>query len=156
MADERASSLGYERPASAGVSRWQFRLLLLLVLASLAITIQSAYAPQLAAQVKKRWANYRTARQTKAVSRRAWAFTQPPSNVVWDEDPQSAAKLLAGPGYHSVGVNGLDHRPWSAGRKAPARRSLPKLTSFTAGTSATRSRTFRVSDRSRRTKRPRC
>ena len=35
----------------------------------------------------------------------------PPGTVDWDEDPQSAAKLLAGPGYKKVRVEGLGGHP---------------------------------------------
>jgi hypothetical protein len=110
MANDRQNSLAYERPA-AGVPRWQFRLLFLLVLVNLVITIQTAYAPQVASQVKQRWAAWRAAQQTKATNQRAFAFVEPPTKVVWDDNPGTAAKLLASPGYRAMRVDALQNYP---------------------------------------------
>lgn len=107
MPDDSKPSLAYDRPASGGVTRWQFRLLLLLVVVNLAITIQTAYAPQVATQVRQRWASYQWARQWKATHRQGLAFSEPATKVVWDDHPDTAAKLLAGPGYRGLRVEGL-------------------------------------------------
>ena len=50
----------------------------------------------------------------------AWA--EPPGKVVWDENPDTAAALLAGPGYKRIEVLGLDEHPllanWQRGAAA--------------------------------------
>ena len=99
MADGGKSSLSYEQPASSPVPRWQFRLLFLLVLINLAITIQTAYAPGVGAGVKRWWADYQAARRTRALYRQAAAWALPAGTVVWEEDFEAAAKLLAGANY---------------------------------------------------------
>ena len=109
MPDDSKPSLAYDRPASVGVTRWQFRLLLLLVVANLAITIQTAYAPQVANQVRQRWAAYQWSRHWKATHRQGLAYSEPATKIVWDDHPDTAAKLLAGPGYRGLHVEGLQN-----------------------------------------------
>jgi hypothetical protein len=103
MSGERDRSLSYERSAG-GISRWQFRLLLLLLVANLAITVQTAYAPQLASQVRQWWADRQAARKVAALQSQAWSWTESQGKVVWDDDPQTAAALLGGAGYHRACV----------------------------------------------------
>src|SRR5215203_5578124 len=104
MPDAQQPPLAYERPASAPIPRWQFRLLFLLVLVNLGITIQIAYAPGVGAAIKQWWAEQKAGRQMQALKRQASNWTEPAGKVVWDEDPETAAKLLAGPGYSAVQV----------------------------------------------------
>jgi len=105
MSDGDKSSLSYERPASGGgISRWQFRLLLALVVANLAITIQSTYAPGTGAAVKKWWADRQATRRVQALYRQAATWTQPGGKVMWEDDPNAAAAFLAGEGYQPVAV----------------------------------------------------
>lgn len=100
--------LSYDRPANAGIPRWQFRLLLLLVLLNLAITIQSVYAPGVAAAVKQRWAAHQAAKQARAIQQQAMTYTQPAGKVIWDEDPATAAALLATPDYRVIEIRGRE------------------------------------------------
>jgi hypothetical protein len=102
MAEGDTRSLSYERPPPSPVPRWQFRLLFLLVLLNLAITIQLAYAPGIATTFKQWWAERQATREIQAMQRQAWAWTEPAGKVAWDENPETAEKLLAGPGYKAV------------------------------------------------------
>jgi len=95
--------LTYEPPAPS-IPRWQFRLLFLLVLLNLVITLQSTYAPGVAAAAKQWWAERKETRRIAALEQVAATWTEPPSKVVWDDDPAAAAPLLSGPGYAPVGV----------------------------------------------------
>ena len=124
MADERKPSLSYERP-SGGISRWQFRLLCALLVLNLVVTVQSAYAPQLGKQVKQRWAAWQARRGAHAVNRVAFAFVEPADKVVWEEDPDAAARLLAGGGYRAVKVEGLGNRPFLARWPRSAAATVP-------------------------------
>lgn len=103
MSEER-QPLPYDRAAAQSIPRWQFRLLFLIVVLHLAITIQSSYAPGIAASVKRRWAEYQESRRIDALQQQAWKWSEPAEKVVWDDDPATAAGLLAGPGYFPVGV----------------------------------------------------
>lgn len=108
MSDGGKSSLPYERPGSGGISRWQFRLLLALVLVNVGLTLQMTLAPGAGSAVREWWANYRENRRTAALVRQAKAFVEPPTKVVWDEDPESSAALLELPGYRRMVFNGHD------------------------------------------------
>jgi hypothetical protein len=99
----KTTPLAYDRPQEP-IPRWQFRLLFLLVLLNLAITIQSTYAPGVAASVRAAWANYRESRRVQALQQQVWNWTEPPTKVVWDDDPATAAPLLRGSGYVATGV----------------------------------------------------
>ena len=69
MADPKP--LTYERPASSPIPRWQFRLLVLLVLLNLGITIQTAYAPGVGAAARQWWADHQERRRVDALWRQA-------------------------------------------------------------------------------------
>jgi len=103
MADPKPP-LTYERPVSGPVPRWQFRLLLLLVLLNLGITIQMAYAPGVGAAARRWWAERQAKRQLDALRREARAWSQPAGTVVWEEDPDAAARLLAAGSYVATPV----------------------------------------------------
>lgn len=105
MADESKPPLQYQ-VAPSPVTRGQFRLLLLLMLIQVVITAQSTYAPGFIAWVRERWAEHQQAvahralvRQNLAAAQKWLSHTDAPETVVWDEDPDRAAKLLATPGY---------------------------------------------------------
>ncbi|TMB85889.1 MAG: hypothetical protein E6J45_14755, partial [Chloroflexi bacterium] len=104
MGDEKQPPLSYERPPASPVPRWQFRLMLLLVLANLAITVQMAYAPGVTAAVGKWWEEYKATRQQQALQRQAWGFTEPAGTVVWEEDAEAAARLRAKGNYRMTQV----------------------------------------------------
>src|SRR6187551_3510270 len=82
MADGKREQLTYERPASSPVSRWQFRLLFLLVLLNLGITIQMAYAPGVTASAKQWWADYQQRRRRESLWRQAWNHAKPAGTLV--------------------------------------------------------------------------
>ena len=126
MAQATEPPLSYERPAKHFATRRQFRVLLVLVLLNLAITIQTAYAPGLIGQAKQLWEQYQQTRRDRALRRQAMSFTQPAGTVVWDEDPRSAAALLATPAYKKIRVEDLAgnyEAVWPAG----ARLAVPDL-----------------------------
>lgn len=100
---EDKKPLTYEPPAGS-IPRWQFRLLFFFVLLNLAITIQSVYAPGVAAAVKQKWTVYQESRRVAALQRQASDRTEPPEKVIWDDNPTTSAELLAGSGYVPVGV----------------------------------------------------
>lgn len=100
---EDKTPLTYE-PPTGPIPRWQFRLLFFFVLLNLAITIQSVYAPGVAAAAKQKWAVYQESRRVAALQRQASDRTEPPGKVIWDDNPTTAAELLAGSGYVPVGV----------------------------------------------------
>ena len=103
MADEH-QPLSYDRAGGQAIPRWQFRLLFLLVLLNLVISIQSSYAPGVGTAVKRRWAEYQESRRVQALQTQALDWSEPPGKVMWDDDPKSAAPLLAGHGYKAVNV----------------------------------------------------
>jgi hypothetical protein len=87
-----------------------------------------AYAPGVAAAIRQWWAEQKATRQMQALQRQAQTWAEPAGKVAWDEDPEAAAKLLAGPGYWavqvptSVRVNYPELGGWprSAGARPPA------------------------------------
>jgi hypothetical protein len=106
--DDPQRALPYERSGSASgfISRGQFRWLLILLTIHLLIVIQNTYAPGLRIAVQQ----WRADRQQKAareqvvkaalaLEQQAMNFSEPASKVVWEEDPDEAAKLIAGAGY---------------------------------------------------------
>jgi hypothetical protein len=136
--DQPKRPLSYELPPASPVSRRQFRLLTALVVINLLITLQFAYFPNLTAAVKNRWAQYQQKREREAAVRQALAleqeamrFSDPAGKVVWDEDPETAAKLLAGQGYRNIEVEGLDGIPqlsnWPRGAWATPPPVVTKL-----------------------------
>src|SRR5437764_1049642 len=94
-------ALEYEQ-GRPGVTRGQFRLLLLLMLIQVVMTAQSNYAPGLIASVKAGWAARQAAAAEKArqqmvaaaeaarqqraaaLEQRCRAYTQPAETVVWE------------------------------------------------------------------------
>lgn len=124
MSDGGKSPIPYERPGSGGISRWQFRLLLALGVANLALTLQIAYAPGAGAAIKKWWNDHQTARRVAAQLRQVAAHTEASGKVVWDDNPETAPALLQGPGYRRVpiytGANPLVNLPTGALASPPA------------------------------------
>jgi hypothetical protein len=121
---EDPKSLSYDRTPPPGIPRWQFRLLFGFVLLNLAITIQSSYAPGVAAALKQRWAKYQDERQARALYQQVSTFAEPAGKVVWDENPDTAAKLLGTPGYAGTRTVGVERYPllagWPKGARATA------------------------------------
>ena len=126
-----APALAYERSASQYATRRQFRFLMVLGILNLLITLQFAYFPNLTAAVKNRWAQYQQKREREAAVKQALAleqqvmtFAQPAGTVAWDENPDTAAALLAGDGYKRIRTDGLppflDNWPRGAAAKTPA------------------------------------
>lgn len=114
----REPPLAYEPSSSQYATRRQFRLLLALVVLNLLITSQLAYFPGLAASVRQRWAEYQQKRERAAAVKKALAleqqamvFTEPAGKVVWDENPDTAAKLLAGSGYREIVTMSMPKEP---------------------------------------------
>ncbi|HEY2587792.1 MAG TPA: hypothetical protein VGI81_18750, partial [Tepidisphaeraceae bacterium] len=112
MADEPKPPLAYQI-GSSPVTRGQFRLLLLLMLIQVVITAQSAYAPGFIAWVKGLWAGHQQVvahraqvQKNLATMQRCMSFAQPATTVVWDEDPDRAATLLAAGGYVRIRLSG--------------------------------------------------
>lgn len=122
--------LAYERPAQS-IPRWQFRLLFALVLLNLAITIQTSYAPGVAAAVKQKWAEYLEARRVNVLRQQALNWGEAPGKVVWDDDPETAKGLLAGSGYAPVGIPyNIEHNyPFLVGWPGGAAAKPPSFTS---------------------------
>lgn len=126
MAQHREErTLTYERPAGQFATRRQFRLVLLLLLLNLGITIQNAYWPGLLAAVKDSWSKYQQVRQARALQRQALNFAEPQGKVVWDENPQTAATLLANPSYGKIRVERVDQYPFLANWPRGARAVVP-------------------------------
>ena len=121
---EEPKSLSYDRTPPPAIPRWQFRLLFAFVLLNLAITIQSAYAPGVAAALKQRWAKYQDERQARAQYQQAIKWAEPSTKVVWDEDPDTAAQLLGMPGYAGTRPEGVEQHPFLAGWPKGARATV--------------------------------
>jgi hypothetical protein len=108
MPDKSKAELQY-RVESTPVTRGEFRLLLLLMLIEVAISAQTAYAPGIVAWAKNAWAEHQAAvahraavRKNEAVAAQCLSFARPVTAVVWEEDPNRAAKFLEGSGYYAV------------------------------------------------------
>src|SRR5688500_18880806 len=94
--------LPYERSGSSSglISRGQFRWLLILLTIHLLIVVQNTYAPGLRIAVKE-WradrqqkaAREAAVKQALALEQQAMRFSEPSTKVVWEEDPDEAAKL---------------------------------------------------------------
>src|SRR6478672_8963686 len=98
--------LAYQLRPERPVTRRQFRFLLALVVLNLLISIQYAYAPGVSAMIKEQWAEHKrraahaaAIKQALAAEQQAMQWTDAPTKVVWDEFPDTAAKLLVGTGY---------------------------------------------------------
>jgi hypothetical protein len=129
---EEQDRLAYERPTASPIPRWQFRLLFLLVLINLAVTIQTAYVPGVSAGLKQWWADYSEARRMRALFRQASAWSAPPGTVVWEDDPEAAAKLRAGGNYNATQMPaGVRHGnyPFLAGWPLAAAAKPPAVAS---------------------------
>jgi hypothetical protein len=108
MEQEPKQPLPYQIPSSP-LTRGQVRLILLLLFIQVVMTAQSNYAPGFAAWVKEAWAAHQQAvahraqiRKNQAIAGRCLSHTEPGTKVVWEEDPDRAAQLLAGTGYCPV------------------------------------------------------
>jgi hypothetical protein len=109
--DEPQRPLPYERTGSASglITRGQFRWLLALLTVHLLIVIQTTYAPGLRIAVKE-WradrqqkaAREAAVKQALALEQQAMNWAEPAGKVVWEEDPDEAAKLMAGAGYRWI------------------------------------------------------
>lgn len=125
MEPEDKDTLVYERPAANLPTRRQARWVILLLLVSLAIQVQSTYAPGLIAQAKAQWAQFRTARQARSRQRQVMSWTEPPTKVVWDEDPATASILLGRQGYQPIHVISAEHYSFLANWPFAAREIVP-------------------------------
>jgi hypothetical protein len=109
--DEPQRPLPYEGSGSTPtlISRGQFRWLLILLTIHLLITVQNTYAPGLRFAVREWWgerqqkaAREAALKQALVLEQQAMKFSEPASKVVWEEDPDEAAKLMAGGGYRWI------------------------------------------------------
>jgi hypothetical protein len=109
--DEPQRPLPYERSGSSSglVTRGQFRWLLILLTIHLLIVIQTTYAPGLRIAVmewradrQQKAAQQAAVKQALALEQQATNFSEPATKVVWEEDPDEAAKLMAGAGYRWI------------------------------------------------------
>jgi hypothetical protein len=108
MADRSKPELQYQAAPSLA-TRGRFRLLLLLMLIQVVMIAQSTYAPGFVAWMKNAWAEHQQAvahraqvKKNQADQQQCLAYAQPPEKVVWEEDPDRAAKLLAAGGYQPI------------------------------------------------------
>jgi hypothetical protein len=105
MSDLSRKPLEYEstRPS---VTRGQVWVVALLLLIQIVMTAQSNYAPEFATWVKGLWAAHKEhvthralVQQQIVASQQRLSFSEPSDKIVWDEDPDRAAGLLAQSGY---------------------------------------------------------
>jgi len=109
----------YEPPSRHYATRKQFRWLLILLLLNFAVTMQTAYWPALSSTIRTEIKEWRERRRARALQQQAMNWTEPAGKVVWDEDPQTAEKLLATPDYRPILVNYLQYIPnWPRGAHA--------------------------------------
>src|SRR5689334_5646499 len=112
MSEERKqpdAPLAYARSAPASVTRGQFRWLLILIALHLLVTVQSTYVPDLRLAVKEWWAARQAAaaratdvKKALAVEQQAMNWSEPPTKVVWEDDPDAAANLVAGGSHRRI------------------------------------------------------
>ena len=119
--------LEYEQPSPHFASRRQFRWLMLLVLINLAITVQTSYWPGLSKSISEQWGKYRESRRAQALQEQVTNWTQPANKVVWDEDPERAAALLATPGYGPIRIDGIQRYPFLSNWPPGARATVPQV-----------------------------
>ena len=152
MSHERDRSLSYERPAG-GISRWQFRLLLFLLIAN----SPSPSRPPTRRSWRRRCASGATSRRSGncALQAQASNWTEPPGKVVWDDTRRRRSHCSAGAATsasapHSPSPRAIT-RSSPAGRPAPprprrrwGRSSCPpsRSTWGVASTRGTRARSF--------------
>lgn len=112
MLDKSRPELHYQT-AAPPVTRGQFRILLFLMLILVVMTAQSNYAPGITAWVKNAWALHQQdvahraeVKRNLAIQQQCLSYSEPASKAVWEEDPERAAKLLAGAGYQAIVPSG--------------------------------------------------
>lgn len=123
--DAEDRTLTYERAPAAFASRRQFRILLVLLLLNFAVTLQTAYVPQLRDDLRSWWAGYQDKRQARALQEQAMRFNEPASKVVWDENPDTAAALLNTPGYGRIHIDRRGEETLLAHWPSGARALIP-------------------------------
>ena len=133
MSDEPKATLPYE-PPTTGVSRRQFRWLLVLILLQTVMMVQSTYAPGVSEWIRARWAQYQQDRkhaqsvaQKLAADRQMLAIVQPADSVVWEEDPARAASLLLAVGYQPVSASSTWKTSLSTSVPLIAYAAVPKI-----------------------------
>jgi hypothetical protein len=121
--------LEYEQPSAHFASRRQFRWLMLLVLINLAITVQTSYWPSLSKSITEQWGKYRESRRVRALQQQVTNWAEPANKVVWDENPETAAALLATPGYGGIRIDGMgiERYPLLSNWPPGARAQVPKV-----------------------------
>lgn len=131
--DESKPELQYQA-APSPVTRGQIRLLLLLMLIQVVMTAQATYAPGVIGWVKNAWAEHQQAvaqraqvKKNLADQQQCLAYAQPVGKVVWEEDPERAAKLLAGGGYQPIVPTGQGTEFLSEAVPPGASADLPKV-----------------------------
>jgi hypothetical protein len=132
MEDESKPTLQYQI-APSPVTRGQIRLLLLLMLIQVVMTAQATYAPGVVGWVKNAWAEHQQAvahraqvKKNLAAQQKCLAYVQPAKKVVWEEDPERAAKLLAGGGYQPIVPSGQASDFFSDAVPPGASADMPK------------------------------
>lgn len=118
-------ALEYEHASARFATRRQFRWLLALLLLNLLITLQTAYWPGLVGSFKSHWSDYQQHRRQRAARQQVMALTQPPSHIVWDENPETAAALLAATGYKPIRVESLERYPFLSNWPRGAAANIP-------------------------------
>jgi hypothetical protein len=119
--------LEYEQRAGHFASRRQFRWLMLLVMINLAITVQTSYWPSLSKSISEQWDKYRESRRVRALQQQAANWAEPANKVVWDENPETAAALLATPGYRGIRIDGVERYPSLSNWPRGARANVPEV-----------------------------
>src|SRR5258706_1619762 len=99
---------------------------MLLVLITLAITVQTSYWPSLSKSIGEQWGKYRESRRVRALQQQATNWAEPANKVVWDENPETAAALLATPGYGSIRIDGVERYPLLSNWPRGARAHVPE------------------------------
>jgi hypothetical protein len=130
--DKSKPELHYQA-APSPVTRGQFRLLLLLMLIQVVITAQATYAPGVVTWVKNAWAEHQQAvvhqaqvKKDLADQQLCLSYNQPADRVVWEEDPDRAAKLLAAGGYFPWMPRGQSANPFVYAARPGACANFPK------------------------------
>src|SRR5947199_3869200 len=119
-----ANSLEYVR-ASAPVTRRQFRFLLFLTLLNTILLAAFVCAPTVSSFVRSSWQEYQSKRrlsqllqQQSALLQKAATFTAPADEVLYEDNPAEAAKLLSASSDYSTLPNSgsdivyLPPQPW--------------------------------------------
>jgi hypothetical protein len=108
-------ALTYERPPAGAITRGHVRWVLVLATVYVLMNVQNTYLPDVRSVIKDWWASRRldaehaeALQKARAFERKVMDFTEPPTKVVWEEDANAAAQLVAGAGYRWVPVEPLD------------------------------------------------